>query len=252
MKFLEITPENVEKEGVYCLKNKKEPGRNAKVNWYKDVYENGYRMVIGLDDEGKQCGLIEYVPAEHAWRPVIAENRLFIQCLVIFSKKDQSRGGGGQLIRYVIEKARMMGKSGVCSFASKGSWMAGPGIFTKSGFESVGEMDRFQLMYHQLESSGTKPGFIDWFANAKKLKGWHLFYSNQCPYHDKAVRVMAETAVEFGVELKVTELNNASSAQKAPTGFGVFGLVRDGKILEDHYLSQTRFKTILKNELKSN
>jgi hypothetical protein len=35
-----------------------------------------------------------------------------------------------------------------------------------------------------------------------------------------------------------------------PSGFGVFALVKDGKLLEDHYLSKRRFETIIKKELK--
>jgi hypothetical protein len=29
-------------------------------------------------------------------------------------------------------------------------------------------------------------------------------------------------------------------------GYGTFGLIKDGVLLEDHYLSRTRFETILK------
>jgi hypothetical protein len=29
-------------------------------------------------------------------------------------------------------------------------------------------------------------------------------------------------------------------------GYGTFGLIKDGVLLEDHYLSRTRFETLLK------
>jgi hypothetical protein len=48
---------------------------------------------------------------------------------------------------------------------------------------------------------------------------------------------------------KPPKLQCAPEAQRAPSGFGVFALVKDGKLLEDHYISETRFKTILKKEL---
>jgi hypothetical protein len=49
--------------------------------------------------------------------------------------------------------------------------------------------------------------------------------------------------------LQTTKIESAEKAQHAPSGFGVFALVKDGKLLEDHYISETRFKTILKKEL---
>ena len=89
-------------------------------------------------------GFIEFISANQAWRPVNAENFMFIHCLVIYSKKDRSKGCGSLLI-----------------------------------------------------------------TEAEK------------------------------------------EAKNAPSGYGVFNLLHDGKLLEDHYLSATRFKNILKKELKN-
>lgn len=36
-----------------------------------------------------------------------------------------------------------------------------------------------------------------------------------------------------------------------PSGFGVFNLLRDGRLLEDDYLSTSRFKNILKKGLSA-
>ena len=56
--------------------------------------------------------------------------------------------------------------------------------------------------------------------------------------------------MDYGMDLKVTKLETAQEAKNAPSGFGVFNLLHDGKLLEDHYLSATRFKNILKIKLK--
>jgi len=55
--------------------------------------------------------------------------------------------------------------------------------------------------------------------------------------------------MDYNVDLKVSKINTAKEAKMAPSGFGVFNLLHDGKLLDDHYLSATRFRTILKKEL---
>ncbi|GAA4884292.1 hypothetical protein GCM10023311_03320 [Flaviramulus aquimarinus] len=60
---------------------------------------------------------------------------------------------------------------------------------------------------------------------------------------------MLNVAMNAGVDLKVTKIETAEEAKNAPSGFGVFNLLHDGKLLEDYYLSATRFKNIIKAEL---
>lgn len=40
----------------------------------------------------------------------------------------------------------------------------------------------------------------------------------------------------------------AAKAQQAPSFYGIFNFIRDGKVLADRYISLTRFKNILKHE----
>lgn len=47
----------------------------------------------------------------------------------------------------------------------------------------------------------------------------------------------------------IRELKSAEEAKSAPSGFGVFSLVHNGELLEDHYISKTRFENIIRKEL---
>jgi len=60
---------------------------------------------------------------------------------------------------------------------------------------------------------------------------------------------MKRTAVTLGQKLKVTVMDSAVAAQNSPSGYGVYSLVFDGKLLADHYISNTRFRNILTKEL---
>jgi len=56
-------------------------------------------------------------------------------------------------------------------------------------------------------------------------------------------------AAEYGLKLKVTELKSAREAQNAPSTYGIFSLLWNGKLLSDHYVSKGRFKNLLAKEI---
>ncbi len=96
----------------------------------------------------------------------------------------------------------------------------------------------------------SEPEFIDWEAKAKNFQGLNLIYANQCPLFIKSIDEMTATAKEFGLQLKISELKTAKDAQNSPSGFGVYSMVYNGKLVADHYISNTRFRNILNKEVK--
>lgn len=245
----EVTPKNAVKETLFCVKDVKSTAFECKQKWFENRYTEGLRLEIlkGLGD--RMIGFIEYVPAEFAWRPVDATNFMFIHCMYVYSKKDRKKGYGSLLVQESEKQALARGMSGVCVMASKGTWIAEGGIFKKNGFQVVDRRGRFELLSKKWDSRAPDPKLRDWNVQQKKYKGWHLVYADQCPWHEKSVEAILNTAMDFDVDLKVEKLKTAEEAKDAPSGFGVFSLLHDGKLLEDHYLSATRFRNILTKEL---
>jgi len=155
---------------------------------------------------------------------------------------------GGRLIRACMEEARRAGATGVAAMVSDGTWMAGKQVFLNNGFAQIAEADRFQLVISRLKK-GREPRFRDISGNLAKYRGLHIVYSAQCPMLPKSVNDLSAMAAERGLELKVTVLNSASEAQNAPSYYGVFNLVWNGRLLSDHYVSKGRFKNILRKEI---
>lgn len=93
------------------------------------------------------------------------------------------------------------------------------------------------------------PAFLNWEENLKNYQGLNLVYANQCPLFIKSVEEMRETAKLHRLELKVTVMESSEDIRKAASGYGVYSLVYNGKLLADHYISNTRFKNILNKEL---
>lgn len=250
IKIIEVTPDNISSTGIYCIKDQNTIGYHAKANWYKAGYSNGLRIKIAQNEAGEQLGFIEYVPAEFAWRPIKAPNYLFIHCIMVYPNKYKQQGVASLLVEKCKEEAQKLNKSGVVITTSKGTWMAKDDLFIKNGFIIANQSGRFNVLVYKIQPDAPDPTFINWQTQQAKYQGWHLIYANQCPWHTKSVEALQETAMHHGIHLEVTELKTAQAAQEAPSGYGVFSLLHDGKLLEDHYISSTRFENILQKELR--
>ena len=250
IKILDVTKDNVADVGIYCIKDKKSPGYHAKVEWFKTKLNKGLKIKIATDNKGKQVGFIEYIPSELAWRPIKADNYLFIQCIALFVKDAKDKGIGSFLIQQCEQDAIDNQKSGICAMSSEGPWIANKSLYEKNKFTIADSLDRFELMVKSFDNRKTKPCFINWLKQQSKYIGWNLIYSDQCPWHEKSINDIQQSAADNGIELTVKKLRTPKEAQSAPSGFGTFSLIKDGKLLADHYISRTRFENILRQETK--
>ena len=252
IQIVDVNPGNVDKETLFCIKDKLKPGFQCKREWFVQRYDEGLRMNILKGADGKMIGFIEYLPIEYAWRPINGKNLLFIHCMYIYPNKNKNRGFGSLLIGMAENHARENGMSGLCTVSSKGAWMADKRIFEKNGFVIVDQKDRFELLCKKFTERDDVPTFIDWTTNQANYSGWSLLYADQCPWHEKAVMALQQTAADHNIKLNIQKLKTATEAKYGPSGYGVFSLLHNGKLLADHYISSTRFKNILKTELQLN
>ena len=213
VKIIEVTPQNVQKETLFCVKDITNPGFENKKKWFEKRYKQGLRMKILKDKADKKIGFIEYVPVANAWRPVNANNFMFIHCMYVYSKKDRNQGYGSLLIGEAEKDARTSGMDGLCVMSSKGAWIADKSVFEKNGFKEVDQRGRFELLSKKWNLAVTDPKLFDWTARQKKYQGWHLLYADQCPWHEKSVEAILNTAMDFGVDLKVRKIKNAQEAK---------------------------------------
>jgi len=249
MEIINVTPENVAQETFFCARDPKSRSFQAKNEWFKERFKEGMKIKIMKDNEN-QIAFIEYIPAEYAWRPVEADNYMFIHCMFTYSNAEKGKGYGSELICVCEEEAKQSGKRGVAVMTSKGVWITDKRIFEKQGYTQSDKKGRFELMCKKFDPAAPDPKLIDWEVNIKQYQGWHLLYSDQCPWHGKSVKAISEVAIEHGIHINIQKVTSSKEAKQMPSGFGVFNLIRDGKLLEDHYISEARFRNILKKELK--
>jgi len=246
--LVRVGPENLSECGIGCIRNHDNPGYGHKVKWLRKRFAEGLRFLLFRDERDKPLAFLEYVPGEYAWRPVDARGWLFVHCLWVFAAGQQLGGLGGRLIRVCVEEAERAGSTGVAAMVSDGTWMAGKEIFLKNGFTKIAERDRFELVVHRLKG-GAEPRFRDIDSKSPKYRGLQIVYSDQCPMLFKSVNDLTQMAAEHGLILRVTVLKSAHEAQNAPSYYGAFSLLWNGRLLSDHYVSKGRFRNILREEI---
>lgn len=249
MEIISLTPDNFADYGVCGYKDaKKHLELRRKIEWYREFYPKGLRIKALISQTGGYQGMIEYVPGKYAHRPVNAEGYLFIHCIIVgFKNEFKGKGYATLLIRECINEARAQKMSGVAVVTRKGAFMAKRDIFIKNGFESVGDAKPdFELLALKFGKDAKNPSFCK-LSTEKYRKGLTILRSAQCPYSVKNVDAIMETARKMNIPANLIELKDAHSVQQAPCAFGTFCIIKDGKVLSHHPISNTRFKNILKS-----
>jgi len=247
MRIIDVTPDNVEEKGFFCLMSRrKSEGYQRKLKWLKARFDEGLRIkMLDLSEGGR--GYIEYIPGEFAWRPVEASGYLFIHCLWVVGKS-KGKGYAKLLLDECFADAEHSGASGVAMVTSEGNWLIGRKLLLSRGFEVVGQVPpAYELLAKNL-SPTPPPSFpTDWDRRAARYgKGMTVIRTDQCPYLDDAVNTALEAARTRGITARVVELTSAREVrERAPSPYGVFTIVLDGEVLSHYYLPQKKLNELL-------
>ena len=113
MNYIRITKDNIDKEHICCAMSNKQS--IVKKEWLKQRFDEG--LVFYRSEERGKC-FIEYIPAENAWVPIIAEGYIYINCLWV-SGSLKGHGYSNDLLDECIRDARAQGKKGLCILSSE-------------------------------------------------------------------------------------------------------------------------------------
>ena len=248
--LVDLQPATFETLPCCGVKNTLHEGRRRKNCWLETHFGMGLRAKALLTPDNRQCGYIEYLPGEYAWRGVDAAGYLFVHCIWTFFRRYQHRGLAGSMLQGCLDDARRSGMKGVAAVAREGPWCAGPAVFLANGFEVADAAPPdYRLLVRKLDPSAADPSFkTGWEKKLKKYnRGLTIIRSSQCPHVAKFAAEIAEAAEkEYGLKPRIVELKSHHDAQNAPTPYAGFALILDGRLLADHPVSRTRFRNIMR------
>jgi GNAT superfamily N-acetyltransferase len=251
IQIIDLTPDNIADYGVCGYKDagKHNELRN-KIEWFKEYYSKGLRIKALITAKGGYQGMLEYLPGRLAHRPVNADGYMFIHCIFVgFKKEFKGQGYASALIDECISDAKNHKMLGVSVVTRKGSFMAHNEVFLKKGFKIADKAKPdFELLALKFDHESITPGFkADILDNLHDYNdGLTIIRSAQCPYTEKNVKAILETAEKkFNLKTNLIDANDPESAQNTPCAFGTFCIVYNGEIISHHPISNTRFENIM-------
>ncbi len=246
MEYIRVTSENIDKEHICCaISNNKDIQVASKKAWLQERFADG--LVFLKSEERGKC-FIEYIPAENAWNPILADGYMYIDCLWV-AGSFKGHGYGADLLNACIEDSKRKGQHGLCILSSKKKkpFLADPKFLQYKGFTVCDEADNgIQLWYLPFTPDAPLPKFKECAKHPHiEEKGYVLYYTSQCPFNAKYVPVVEETAREHGVQFRSIHLRSKEEAQNAPTPITTYALFYDGAYLTNEQMNDKRFLKLL-------
>ncbi len=239
--IVDVTAESVARTGFFCLQSRrKAPGYQRKLRWLKARFAEGMRIKM-LGGGGR--GFIEYIPGEHAWRAVDAAGFMVIHCIWVVGRS-KGQGGGKQLLQACIDDARRAGLKGVAMVASEGNWLLGKRFLLDQGFVAVDTAPPSFTLLVKAFGDAEPPRFSGgWTEKAARCgSGLTIVRTDQCPYIEDAAALMHRCAADHGIESREVTLTSAKEVrQEAPSAYGVFNAVLDGRLFSYCWLTERDF-----------
>lgn len=240
MNYIRITKDNIDNEHICCAMSGKQS--LVKKEWLKRRFDEG--LVFYRSMERGKC-FIEYIPAENAWVPIVADGWLYINCLWV-SGSMKGHGYSGDLLDECIRDAKAQRKNGVCILCAEGrkrEFLADPKFLNHKGFKTADISDcGINLMYLPLVLNAEMPRFKECAKHPKAAKdGYVLYYTDQCPYTYYWVPKVQEAAREHGILFKAIHITDKESAQNVPAPVTTYALFRDGQFLTQSVQSDKKF-----------
>lgn len=249
MEYLYVTKDNIDKEHICCAMSGKQS--IAKKEWMKQQFDEG--LVFYRSVERGKC-FIEYIPAENAWIPLIADGYIYINCLWI-SGSMKGHGYSNDLLNECISTARKNNKKGICILSAEGrkrEFLQDSKFLEHMGFKIADHSESgITLMFIPFDNNAPSPKFKDCAKSPKvEQKGFVLYYTDQCPFTYYWVPRVAEVAKEHRIQFKAIHVTTKQEAQNTPSPVTTYALFKDGKFITQSIQSDKKFLSLAGVESK--
>lgn len=247
MEYIKVTEENIEDEHICCaISNNNDVQVSSKKAWLKERFNEG--LVFLKSAERGKC-FIEYIPAENAWVPIVADNYMYIDCFWV-SGSFKGHGYSNDLLNACIEDSKAKGKEGVCILSStkKRPFLSDPKHLLYKGFKVADQSDAgINLMYLPFNEQSKIPQFKE-VAKHPSIdeKGYVLYYTSQCPFNAKYVPIIEKTAMENDIPFKAVHITSKEQAQMVPSPCTSYAMFYDGNFLTNEQLNDKKFLKMIK------
>lgn len=254
MNIITINKDNIEKEHICCAIGNDKPNQAralTKKDWMKDRFKDGL-VFKRLDERGKI--FIEYMPIEKVWKPITGKNFMVINCLWV-SGQFKGKGLSTQLLNEAINDAKSQKMDGICVVTSNKvkPFLTDKKFYLKHGFELADSAPPyFELLVLKFNKTAKNPKFSDTVKtnNSANKKGFTFIYSNQCPFMEEYVGLLAEVSKKKKIPFEAKKLTNYKDAQKISSPFGTLGIYYNGEFKTHELMPEKKFEKFIEDLTK--
>lgn len=242
MEYIRLTKENLAGEHICCaISNDKDVQVASKKAWLAARLDEG---LVFLKSAARGKCFIEYLPAEYAWNPIVADGYMYIDCLWV-SGSLSGHGYSSDLLDACIADSKQKGKHGLCilSAARKLPFLSDPKYLLHKGFSVCDRAENgIELWALPFDGGAPLPRFAE-CAKAPHVDrdGIVIYYTDQCPFNAKYVPILEATAKAHGIRLSTVHLRTRAEAQAAPTPVTTYAVFRDGAYVTNEQMNEKRF-----------
>ncbi|CAG0935207.1 hypothetical protein TFLX_04039 [Thermoflexales bacterium] len=192
--------------------------KEVKRFWNYSMLFKGVRILVAYEG-ASPIGHLEYIPIEHAPRPITGKDLTFITCLFV-PPKHRWHGVGAQLLAACEEKARVH-TGGLTVIAYPDSLFMPAGFFIEHGFTVVADRDYAWLLLKNWRDVNL-PEFLPRRYQPRTPPAGQttvdLFWCGQCPFWVHARDELLQVAHELGKRVTVREINTDDRAVLEQSG----------------------------------
>lgn len=221
--------------------------RDVKRFWNYNTLFRGVRILVAYEGT-TPVGHLEYIPIEHAPKPIQGEGLTFINCMFV-EPKQRWHSVGSELIKAVEEKVRDQ-SLGLAVIAYPDSLFMPASFFVEHGFVCAAEQDNARLMFKAWREVDM-PQFMPRHYAPIQLFGKttvDVFWNGQCPFWVKAHDCLLQAAKEYGERVVVHDINTDDRATIEQYGIAT-GVFINGQCAFLYPPSETEIRRALKAAL---
>jgi len=236
MRIIDLSPEH-EQLYFHCLEDWSEEMKEAgehKERWYRQTRDQGLRVKLAQDEEGRIGGMIQYLPVEHGF--LEGKDLNFVHCIWVHGHAKgrgnfQKKGMGKALLAAAEEDTRAQGKKGLVAWGvslpvfMKASW------FKRQGYRPIDRIGIQVLLWKPFIAEAEPPRWVRQKKKPPLVPGKvtvSAFVNGWCPAQNITFERARRAAAELGEKVLFQAYHTQEPAVFAEWGIAD-GLYIDGR-----------------------
>lgn len=248
MDIITLTQENLATEHICCAMNSKssEIGIQAKKEWLRCRMQEGLKFKK-LDARGKV--FIEYLPAENAWLPIIANGYMLINCFWV-SGSFKGKGYGKQLLTECEKDAKEQGYKGITLIVGqkKKPYLSDKAFMLKQGYAVCDNCPpHFELMVKCFDEKAPLPQFKSCAKEGmgNGIKGIDIFYTPQCPFTVPYTKLLEPIILGTDYPVRLHRITTKEMAQNHFCPVTTYSVFTNGQFQSNEILTPDKLTKLI-------